>query len=250
MSLEHTSGAMMPDLHAHHDYPGQKARSGRRMRALDFCAGAFLAASALAVIANVMVFQPSKPALRAMAAQALSGGTAAPQNGFESGTSATSGDATAPAFTSIPLPRAAPDRTGRTTAAAGDGNLGYLASNTSVSSMDSALVPVRPNETNVQGLTTPKRLSTQRPPANVGAPTASADVVRPPQGLPVSSRTLSVQRALAKLGYGPLKVDGVDSAQTRQAIQRFQKDRNLTADGLIGPVLLRELSAVSGMKVQ
>lgn len=245
MSFHHTSGAMTPDLHAHHDFPDPRAKVGRRMRFLDFCAAAFLAAAALAVIANVLVFQSDRPALRAMAAKVMTGSseTAAEEVSPPVETAA-------PVFTSIPLPAARPERTRRTTAAAGEEHLGILTSSTSVSNMGSTLVPVRPHETDVQGLTTPKRISNLRPPANVGDAPTAAGVIRPPQGLPVSDRTRTVQRALAKLGYGPLKVDGMESVQTRQAIQRFQQDRNLPVDGQISTRLMKELSAVSGMKVQ
>ena len=70
--------------------------------------------------------------------------------------------------------------------------------------------------------------------------------VRPPVDVPGTARVLAVQRALSRLGYGPLKVDGQAGTQTRLAIQRFQHDRNLAADGQISDRLVRELSAVSG----
>lgn len=73
--------------------------------------------------------------------------------------------------------------------------------------------------------------------------------VRPPVDVPGSSRILAVQRTLSRLGYGPLKVDGQAGTQTRLAIQRFQRDRNLSADGQISDRLVRELASVSGSAI-
>ncbi|MFV8096476.1 peptidoglycan-binding domain-containing protein, partial [Enterobacter cloacae complex sp.6730737] len=73
--------------------------------------------------------------------------------------------------------------------------------------------------------------------------------VRPPSDVPASPRLLAVQKALAKLGYGPLKVDGRPGGETRSAIQRFQRDRNMAADGEVSDKLVRELASVSGVTV-
>jgi peptidoglycan hydrolase-like protein with peptidoglycan-binding domain len=60
----------------------------------------------------------------------------------------------------------------------------------------------------------------------------------------------SAQRALLKLGYGPLKTDGIFGQETRQAIARFERDRRLTQTGELGPRTVRELSAQSGIRVE
>jgi putative peptidoglycan binding protein len=60
----------------------------------------------------------------------------------------------------------------------------------------------------------------------------------------------SAQRALVKLGYGPLKTDGVFGPGTRQAIERFERDRRLTETGELGPRTVRELSAQSSIRVE
>jgi hypothetical protein len=60
----------------------------------------------------------------------------------------------------------------------------------------------------------------------------------------------SAQRALSKLGYGPLKPDGVLGQGTRQALERFQRDRRLPTTGELGPRTIRELSAQAGMTVE
>lgn len=62
-------------------------------------------------------------------------------------------------------------------------------------------------------------------------------------------RVLGVEKALAKQGYGPLKVDGFMAADTRNAISRFEKDRGLPVTGQISVRLLQEL-ARSGTKVE
>ena len=60
----------------------------------------------------------------------------------------------------------------------------------------------------------------------------------------------SGQRALAKLGYGPMKADGVLGPSTRQAIERFERDRRLTVTGDFAPRTARELPAASGLPVE
>jgi hypothetical protein len=59
----------------------------------------------------------------------------------------------------------------------------------------------------------------------------------------------SAQRALSKLGYGPLKPDGLLGQGTRQALERFQRERRLPTTGELGPRTIRELSAQAGMTV-
>jgi hypothetical protein len=73
-----------------------------------------------------------------------------------------------------------------------------------------------------------------RPPANVGDP----------------GRVAAAQRALIKLGYGPLKADGVMGVGTRQALERFEKDRRLPVTGELASRTLRDLTAQSGISVE
>ncbi|TXM63869.1 peptidoglycan-binding protein, partial [Methylobacterium sp. WL69] len=51
------------------------------------------------------------------------------------------------------------------------------------------------------------------------------------------------QRALVKLGYGPLKADGLLGTGTRAAIERFERDRKLPVKGQPAGRTLRELAA-------
>ena len=52
-----------------------------------------------------------------------------------------------------------------------------------------------------------------------------------------------VQRALSRLGYGPLKDDGLMGPGTRAAIERFERDRKLPVKGEATGRTLRELTA-------
>jgi peptidoglycan hydrolase-like protein with peptidoglycan-binding domain len=65
-----------------------------------------------------------------------------------------------------------------------------------------------------------------------------------------SHRVMTVQRVLARLGYGPLRLNGVHDADTRASIQRFERDRNLPPSGAITDRLVRELAAVTGAPVE
>ncbi|HEX2555834.1 MAG TPA: peptidoglycan-binding domain-containing protein [Microvirga sp.] len=58
------------------------------------------------------------------------------------------------------------------------------------------------------------------------------------------------QRALVKLGFGPLKADGLMGPSTRQAIERFERERKLPVTGELGSRTARELAAQSGLPVE
>jgi hypothetical protein len=63
-----------------------------------------------------------------------------------------------------------------------------------------------------------------------------------------SKSVLTAQRALVKLGF-VLQADGVAGQATRQAIERYQKDHGLPADGNLTPALARRLGAETGTPV-
>lgn len=71
-----------------------------------------------------------------------------------------------------------------------------------------------------------------------------------PAASDASPRVLAVQRVLADQGFGPLKVDGVAGEATRAAIRRFETSRGLPPRGEITPGILRELTAVSGVRLE
>jgi peptidoglycan hydrolase-like protein with peptidoglycan-binding domain len=65
-----------------------------------------------------------------------------------------------------------------------------------------------------------------------------------------SSRVLAVQRVLARLGYGPIKLSGVPDAATRTSIEQFERDRGLKRTGEVNDRLVAELSVVTGTPVE
>jgi nucleotide-binding universal stress UspA family protein len=54
---------------------------------------------------------------------------------------------------------------------------------------------------------------------------------------------VTAQRALTKLGYGPLAVDGIMGPRTRQAIEDFQHGRELKVTSELDPSTVRQLTA-------
>ena len=60
----------------------------------------------------------------------------------------------------------------------------------------------------------------------------------------------AVQRALNKIGYGPLRTDGSFGATTKAAIERFERERKLAVRGEPNGRFLKELSAASGMNIE
>jgi hypothetical protein len=115
--------------------------------------------------------------------------------------------------------------------------------------------PSRPPVTSTAALPqAPARAPARDPIADLirGADTTgSASALRPAEGRPEPQRQIAAaQRALIKLGYGQLKVDGMFGQETRQAIERFERDRRLAPTGELGPRTARELSAQSGIRVE
>lgn len=67
---------------------------------------------------------------------------------------------------------------------------------------------------------------------------------------PPARRLLAIERALAILGYGPLKVDGVMSDDTRAAIARFEAERGLPVTGEPSARLAKDLGEMSGVGME
>jgi len=80
-------------------------------------------------------------------------------------------------------------------------------------------------------------------PAAAGQPDAGQPSVAQPN-------VVKVQRALNKVGYGPLQEDGILGAGTRTAIERFQKDHDLAVSGEPQGRMLRALASLSGITVE
>lgn len=67
-------------------------------------------------------------------------------------------------------------------------------------------------------------------------------------GLPEPNRAVAyAQRALTKLGYGPLKADGLMGSGTRLALEKFERERRLPTTGEPAGRTLRELASRSGL---
>ena len=83
--------------------------------------------------------------------------------------------------------------------------------------------------------------------ASVTPKPAAKDPVRAeaakPDPLKPDPTVARAQRALSKLGYGPLKDDGLMGPGTKAAIERFERDRKLPVKGEAAGRTLRELTA-------
>jgi hypothetical protein len=93
--------------------------------------------------------------------------------------------------------------------------------------------------------------------STTNSPPARSNILRPPAPIPVSThneaaanssprRVAAVQRALTEYGYGQLKPSGTVGSDTRSAIQKFERDRNMPVTGQISDRLVRELIAMIG----
>jgi peptidoglycan hydrolase-like protein with peptidoglycan-binding domain len=65
-----------------------------------------------------------------------------------------------------------------------------------------------------------------------------------------TKRVLAVQRALADFGYGQIKPNGSFDADTRAAIEKFERDRMLPVTGEISDRFVRELAAMTGRPLE
>jgi hypothetical protein len=64
-----------------------------------------------------------------------------------------------------------------------------------------------------------------------------------------ATRILLVQKALMKLGY-VVRPDGIIGATTRQAIEKFERERGWQPHGELTPRILREISLKSGLSLE
>jgi peptidoglycan hydrolase-like protein with peptidoglycan-binding domain len=65
-----------------------------------------------------------------------------------------------------------------------------------------------------------------------------------------TKRVLAVQRALADFGYGQIKPTGIYDADTRTAIEKFERDHRLPVSGQISDRFVRELAAMTGRPLE
>jgi hypothetical protein len=67
---------------------------------------------------------------------------------------------------------------------------------------------------------------------------------------PETRPVLAAQRALNRVGAGPVKADGVFGEETRAAIERFERERRIPVTRELSPRTLRELTAASGIRME
>lgn len=65
-----------------------------------------------------------------------------------------------------------------------------------------------------------------------------------------SKRLMAVQRALADFGYGQIKATGVFGQETRNAIEKFERDHRLPVTGQMSDRFVRELAAMTGRPLE
>ena len=65
-----------------------------------------------------------------------------------------------------------------------------------------------------------------------------------------TNRVVAAQKALTRLGYGPLKADGQVGATTRGAIEQFERDQKLPPTGTLAPRTTRQLASMAGMPIE
>jgi peptidoglycan hydrolase-like protein with peptidoglycan-binding domain len=65
-----------------------------------------------------------------------------------------------------------------------------------------------------------------------------------------SKRVLALQRALAEYGYGQIKPSGAVDADTKAAIERFERERKLPVTGQVSERVTRELASVTGRPLE
>lgn len=145
----------------------------------------------------------------------------------------------------VPLPVPAPDEVRRAAPPATAPDMRVPAA-AAAPSPAAPLPPAKPAAPRVDAAPAPRA-----EPSGIGSLAAEVTgSVRPPADVAVSPRVMDVQKALAKLGYGPIRIDGRTGAATREAIERFERDRRLPISGEVSDKLVRELNAVSGLTIQ
>ena len=63
-------------------------------------------------------------------------------------------------------------------------------------------------------------------------------------------RVIAIQRAMAEFGYGPIQPTGLLDAQTRAAIERFERARKRPVTGQVTEQFVRDLAAMTGRPLE
>jgi hypothetical protein len=84
------------------------------------------------------------------------------------------------------------------------------------------------------------RTATAAAPAGPGRNDVIGDMLAP------ARRVIALQRALAQYGYGQIKPTGIVDAETRAAIEKFERERKLPVTGQPSDRVARELAGLTG----
>jgi hypothetical protein len=112
--------------------------------------------------------------------------------------------------------------------------------------IDDVLAPVPPSRPGTQDRSVSETSSIPRDPIGELIRSGSPQVAIAPEP---DLRLMAAQRALTKLGYGPLTDDGLFGPMTRNAIERFEREQGLEVTGLLVPQTIRALSVRSGVDI-
>lgn len=120
-----------------------------------------------------------------------------------------------------------------------------------------AAAPIPPAAQNIAKLHPPVAASHKDPIAELlvghaatAQPTPPAPIPAPTRSLVAPSRqVLAVQRALSEYGYGQIKPTGIVDADTRIAIEHFERDHKLPVTGEITDRVTHELAALTGHEI-
>ena len=129
----------------------------------------------------------------------------------------------------VELPRARPQSTPAATPAQRDAIADFLAAHPAQ--------PVSQPPTQPAARASPAASAT---PAATATPVPSRSLAQP------SRQVLAVQRALSEFGYGQIKPTGIYDADTRVALEQFQRHRRLPVTGEIDDAVKRELASLVG----
>jgi peptidoglycan hydrolase-like protein with peptidoglycan-binding domain len=95
-----------------------------------------------------------------------------------------------------------------------------------------------------------KRSNTKPPKAPSGLRPQVQQIRLEPSADAASKRVVAVQRALAEYGYGQIKPTGTVDADTKVAIERFERERRLPITGQVSERVARELTTVTGRPLE
>lgn len=107
--------------------------------------------------------------------------------------------------------------------------------------------PVKPPEAKRTAEARPKPVEARPKPAETKVVSSPASAPAKPAPQP---RIASAQKALAKLGYGPITADGLLGTTTRLALEKFERDKKLPVTGALGPRTAKQLASLSGISIQ